>query len=148
VGLSAQQVPDRSWVAAQLGQHANRRVVSIQQAEEQVLSADVRVAAPQRFGRRRLHCLSGILGEPEMIGPLLARSELARGWLSTLFADAPAGSLKADPKSSERLGRRLAIDAYQSEQQVPGPNVVIMEHPRLGERAVDDFPVSVGEPLS
>jgi hypothetical protein len=148
VGLSAQQVPDHRWVAAQLGQHANRRVVSIQQAKQQVLSPDVPVATPHSFEWRRLHCLSGILSEPGKIGPLLVRSEMARGWLKSLFADAPAGSLEADSERSERLGRRLAIDGYQGEQQVPGPNVVIMEHPRLGNRAVDGFPVSVGQPLA
>jgi hypothetical protein len=99
-----------------MAQHAACRVVSIQQAKQQVLSPDVRVAAPHRFERHRLHCLSGILGEPDKIGPLLALSRLARGWLSALFADAPTASLKAEPQRPERLGRRLAIDAYQGEQ--------------------------------
>jgi len=54
VGLSAQQVPDRSWVAAQLGQHATGRVVLIEQAKEQVFGPDVPVAAPHRFQRRTI----------------------------------------------------------------------------------------------
>src|SRR5665648_464993 len=108
--------------------------------EQDVLGADVVVAQLQRLAQGQLEHLLGARGERDVPGGgLLA--------LADDLLDLRTHRIKGDAERLESLGRDTLTLVDESEQDVLGPDVVVVEHPRLflGE---DDHPAGpVGESL-
>jgi hypothetical protein len=128
-------------VGAELDQHLGGDALALaDEPEQDVLGADVVVAELQRLAQRELEHLLGARRE----GDVAARGLLA---LADDLLDLVADALEGDAEGLERLrGDALAL-VDQAEQDVLGPDVVVVEHPGLflGQ---DDHPTgSVGETL-
>jgi hypothetical protein len=128
-------------VGAELDQDLRGDALALaDQAEQDVLGADVVVAELQRLAQRELEHLLGARRE----GDVAARRLLP---LADDLLDLVADALERDAEGLERLrGDALAL-VDQAEQDVLGPDVVVVEHPGLflGQ---DDHPTgSVGETL-
>ena len=61
--------------------------------------------------------------------------------------DLPADTLERDPEARERLAGDAVVLPNQAEQQVLGPDVVVVQHPRLFLGQDDGAAGSVGEAL-
>src|SRR6185369_11972918 len=99
-------------------------LVLTHQAEQYVLGADVVVAEGERLAQRQLQDLLGARGERDLAGgDLLAR------------ADDPdhlrAHSFDGDVERLEDAGSEALLLAEQSEQDVLGADVVVLERPGL-----------------
>jgi len=128
-------------VGAQLAQHLGRDALALaDQAEQDVLGADVVVAELQRLAQGQLEHLLGARGERDVPGGSLLA-------LADDLLDLRPHRIKGDAERLESLGRDTLTLVDESEQDVLGPDVVVVEHPRLflGE---DDHPAgTVGESL-
>ncbi len=108
------------------------------EAEEEVLGADVVVTELERLAQRQLE---------HLLGPGCERRGATRGGTGRadgLFDLLPDG-LEGDPQGLERLCRDALTLVNQTEQDVLGPQEVVVEKPRflLGEN--QDSSGSVGE---
>ena len=108
------------------------------EAEEDVLGADVVVAELQRLAQRELEDLLGAGGE----------GDVTRGSLAAVaddLFDLGAHGLERDAERLERLGGDALAFVDQAEQDVLGPDVVVVEQARLFLRQDDDSAGSIGE---
>jgi hypothetical protein len=106
--------------------------------EQDVLGPDVVVAELQRLAQREFEDLLGAGREGDVPGR--RRLTLSDDLLHLL-----ADGLERDVHRLERLrGNALAL-VDQPEQDVLGPDVVVVQHPRLFLREDDDSPGPVGE---
>ena len=134
-------VADAVEVGPQLDQHLGRDAFTLtDQAEQDVLRADVGVVDLERLAHRELQHLLGARGEGNVSGgSLLALTDD----LLHLLAD----GLERD---AERL-QSLRCDAFtlmdQPEQEVLGTDVVVVEHARLVLGEDNHSPGAVGEPV-
>ena len=128
-------------VGAELDEHLGGDALALaDQAEQDVLGADVVVAELQRLAQRQLEDLLGARGERDVAG----RGLLA---LADDLLDLRAHGLERDAEALEGLGGDALALVDQAEQDVLGADVVVVEHAGLflGQ---DDHPAgSVGEPL-
>jgi hypothetical protein len=110
------------------------------EAEQDVLGADVVVAELQRLAQRQLEDLLGARGERDVAaGRLLA--------LADDLLDLLAHRVQRDVQALQRLRRDALTLVDQAEQDVLGADVVVVEHPRLFLREHDHPAGPVGEPL-
>src|SRR5690348_13770728 len=143
--VAAQQLQhllaDAVEIGSQLDQDLRRDAFALaDQAEQDVLGADVVVAELQRLAQRQLQHLLGPRGE---------RDVPARGLLALAddLLDLLADALQGDPEGFQGLrGHTLAL-VDEAEEDVLGADVVVVEHPGFFLRQDDNPPRSVGEPL-
>ena len=110
------------------------------QAEQDVLGADVVVAELQRLAQRQLEHLLGPRGEGDVTGRgLLALTDD----LLHLLAD----TLQRDAEGLERLGGDALTLVDQAQEDVLGADVVVVEHPGLFLGQDNNAAGSVGEPF-
>ncbi len=132
---------DQVQVSAQVGEHPGRHAFTFtDQAEQDVLGADVVVAELQRLAQRELEHLLRTRRE---------RNMAARGFLSpadNLLDLLPYGG-QADPERFQGLGRHALAFLNQAEQDVLGADVVVVESPGLVLGQDHDPARPVGEPL-
>ncbi len=128
-------------VGAEPDQHLRGDPVALaDQAEQDVLGADVVVAELQRLAQRQLEHLLGPRGERDVPGRrLLAPADD----LLDLLPD----RVQADAERLQRLGRDALALVDQAEQDVLGADVVVIEHPGFFLRQDHDPPRPVGKPL-
>jgi len=128
-------------VGAELDQHLGRDALALaDQPEQDVLGADVVVAELQRLTQRQLEHLLGAWGERDVpAGGLLALADD----LLDLLPDA----LEGNAKRLQRLRCNTLALVDQAQQDVLGPDVVVVEHPGLFLGQDDNPPCAVGEPL-
>ena len=110
------------------------------QAEQDVLGADVVVAELQRLAQRQLQ---------HLLGPRRERDVPARRLLALAddLLDLLADALQGDPEGLQGLRGDALTLVDQAEQDVLGADVVVVEHPGLFLGQDDNPPRSVGEPL-
>ena len=132
---------DPVQVGTQLDQHLSGDAVALtDEAEQDVLGADVVVPELQRLPQRELEHLLRTRGERDVPGRRLL--SLADDLLNLL----PHG-LQADPQRLEGLsGYALAL-VDQAKQDVLRPDVVVVEHPGLFLSQNHNPPRPVGKPL-
>ena len=132
---------DPAGVSAQLDQHLGGDALALaDQAEQDVLGADVVVTELQGLPQRQLEDLLGARSEGDVPG----------GCLLALAGDLPdvlADRLQADPQRLKGLGGDALALADQAEQDVLGADVVVVEHPGLFLSQDHNPPRPVGEPL-
>jgi hypothetical protein len=128
-------------VGAELDQHLGGDALALaDEAEQDVLGADVVVAELQGLAQRQLEDLLGARREGDVTG----RRLLA---LPDDLLDLLAHRLEGDAERLERLRRDALTLVDEAEQDVLRADVVVVEHPGLFLRQ-DDNPASpVGEPL-
>ena len=128
-------------VGAELDEHLGRDTLALaDQPEQDVLGADVVVAELQRLAQRQLQHLLGARGERDVpAGGLLT--------LADDLLDLLAHALQGDAQRLEGLGGDAFTLVDQPEQDVLGPDVVVVEHPGLFLGQDDHPPRAVGEPL-
>src|SRR5690606_7794014 len=128
-------------VGAELDEHLGGDALALaDEAEQDVLGADVAVAELQRLAQAQLEHLLGTRGEGDVAGRLLLA--LADDVLHLL-----AHGVERDAEALERLGGDALALVDEPEQDVLGADVVVVEHLRLflGE---DDHPTgTVGKAL-
>ena len=128
-------------VGAELDQHLGGDALALaDQAEQDVLGADVVVAELQRLAQRELEDLLGPRRERDVPG----RRLLA---LADDLLDLLADGLERDAERLERLGGDALALVDQAEQDVLGADVVVVEHPGLFLGQDDNPPRAVGESL-
>src|SRR5581483_1897384 len=99
-------------------------LVLAHEAEQDVLGADVVVTEGERFPQRQLEHLLGTRGERDLTGRhLVALPDDARDLGAHLF--------DGDVEGLEHPRRETLLLAEQSEQDVLGADVVVLERPRL-----------------
>ena len=128
-------------VGAELDQHLGGDALALaDQAEQDVLGADVVVAELQRLAQRQLQ---------HLLGPRRERDVPARRLLALAddLLDLLADALQGDAEALQRLGGDALALVDQAEQDVLGADVVVVEHPGLFLGQDDHPPRSVGEPL-
>src|SRR6516162_6175206 len=126
---------------AQLHQHLRGdALVLADQAEQEVLCADVIVIKLQRLAQRELEHLLGARGE----GDVPRRCLLA---LADDLLDLLPHRFQADPERLQGLGRDAFALVDQAEQDVLGADVVVVKHPGFLLRQDHNPPRPVGEPL-
>ena len=132
---------DAVEVGAELLQHLGGDALALaDQAEQDVLGADVGVAELQRLAQRQLEHLLGARGEGDVAaGRLLA--------LADDLLDLRAHGLERDVEALQSLGGDALALVDQAEQDVLGPDVVVGEHAGLFLGQHDHPPGSVSEPL-
>ncbi len=119
-------------VGAELDQHLGGDALALtDEAEEDVLGADVVVAELERLAERQLEHLLGAGGEGDV--PAGRRAALADDLL-----DLAAHRLERDAEGLERLGGDTLTLVDQPEQDVLGADVVVVEQPRFFLRQHDD----------
>ena len=132
---------DPAGVSAQLDEHLGGDALALtDQAEQDVLGADVVVTEGQGLPQRQLEDLRGARSEGDVPG----------GFLLALAGDLPdvlADRLQADPQRLKGLGGDAVALADQAEQDVLGADVVVTEHPGLFLSQDRNPPRPVGEPL-
>ncbi len=130
---------DAREVGAQLHQHLRGDAFAFaDQPEEDVLGADVVVAELERLAQRELEDLLGAGGEGDVAGRSLAA-------VADDLLDLRAHGLEGDAERLERLrGDALAL-VDQTEQDVLGTDVVVVEQARFFLRQDDHSAGSVGE---
>ena len=132
---------DPVQVGAELDQHLGGDTLALaDQAEQDVLGADVVVAELQRLAQAQLEHLLGARGERDVAG----RRLLA---LADDLLDLAAHAFEGDAQRLQRLGRYALALVDQAEQDVLGADVVVVEHPGLFLGQDDDAPCAVGESL-
>ena len=128
-------------VGAELDQHLGGDALALaDQAEQDVLGADVVVAELQRLAQGELEHLLGARRERDVA----ARRLLA---LADDLLDLGADGLQRDAEALQRLGRDALALVDQAEQDVLGADVVVAEHPGLFLGQDDNPTRAVGEPL-
>src|SRR5581483_238574 len=128
-------------VRTELLQHLGGDALALaDQAEQDVLGADVGVAELQRLAQGQLEHLLGARGERDVPG----RSLLA---LTDDLLDLGAHSLQRDVERLQRLGGDALTLVDEAEQDVLRPDVVVREHAGLFLGQHNDSASSVGEPL-
>ena len=128
-------------VGAELDQHLGGHAVALaDEAEQDVLGADVVVAELQRLTQRKLKHLLGPGRERDMPG----RRLLA---LADDLLDLLPHSVQADAQRLQCLGRYTFTLMDEAEQDVLGADVVVIEHPGFFLRQDNNPPRSVGKPL-
>ena len=130
---------DAGQVGAELDEDLGGDALALaDQAEQDVLGADVVVAELQRLAQRQLEDLLGAGGEGDVPGR-------RRAALADDLLDLAADGLERDAEALEGLGGDAFALVDQAEQDVLGPDVAVVEQARflLGE---DDDPAGpVGE---
>ena len=112
-------------VGAELDEHLGGDALALaDQAEQDVLGADVVVAELQRLAQRQLEHLLGARRERDVPGRLLLT--LADDVLHLL-----AHGVERDAQRLERLGGDALTLVDETEQDVLGADVVVVEHLRL-----------------
>ena len=108
------------------------------EAEQDVLGADVVVAEDQRLAQRELEHLLRARGERDLAGrDLVALADDA--------GDLGAHLLDGDVERLEHARGKTLLLAQQAEQDVLSSDVVVLERPRLVLRKNDDLASSLGE---
>jgi hypothetical protein len=132
---------DPGQVGAELHEHLGGDTLPLpDQAQQDVLRADVVVAQLQRLPQRELEDLLG----PRREGDVPGRRAAA---LADDLLDLAAHGLEADPELLESLrGDALAL-VDQAQQDVLGADVVVVEEPSLLLGQHDDPAGPVGEPF-
>ncbi|CAG7170935.1 hypothetical protein PICSAR21_03545 [Mycobacterium avium subsp. paratuberculosis] len=126
-------------LGAQLDQHLGGHALTLaDQAQQDVLGADVVVAELQRLAQAQLQHLLGARGERDVSG----RRLLA---LADDLLDLAADALQRDAQRLQRLGRHALALVDQTQQDVLGADVVVVEHPGLFLRQDDDPAGAVGK---
>ena len=135
--VARQQLDDllahAAQVGAQLDEHLGGDALALaDEAEQDVLGADVVVAELQRLAQRQLEHLLGARRERDV-------AARRRPTLADDLLDLVAHGLERDAERLERLGRDAFALVDQAEEDVLGADVVVVEEPRffLGE---DDDP--------
>ncbi len=132
---------DPVQVGTQLDQHLRRDALTLaDEAEQDVLGADVVVAQLQRLAQRQLQ---------DLLGPGRERDVPARRLLPLAddLLDLLPDALQGDPEGLEGLGGHSLALVDEAEEDVLGADVVVVEHPGFFLRQNDNPPRSVGEPL-
>ena len=142
-GVAGQQLDDllahAGQVGAELDEHLGGDALALaDQAEQDVLGADVVVAELQRLAQRQLEHLLRAGRERDV-----ARRRGAA--VADDLLDLRAHGLEGDAEGLERLGRDALTLVDQAEQDVLGPDVVVVEQARLFLRQDHDSPGPVGE---
>ncbi len=127
--MAGEQLDDRRAdlveIGAEVEQHLRRHTLALaDEAEQDVLGADVVVAELQRLAQRQLEHLLGARRERDVP----RRHERA---LADEVLDLRVDVLKRDAQRLERLGGDAVLLADESEQQVLGADVVLVEHARF-----------------
>src|SRR5690606_22760805 len=132
---------DAVEVSPQLHQDLSSNALALaDEAEQDVLGADVVVAELQRLAQAQLEDLLGARRERDVpTGRLLSLAD-------DLF-DLLAHCLERDAETLERLRRHTLTLVDETEQDVFGADVVVVEHPGLFLGQDDNAPRAVGEPL-
>ena len=120
---------DADEVGAELDEHLGGDALALaDEAEQDVLGADVVVAELQRLAQRQLEDLLGARGERDVAGR-------RRAALADDLLDLAAHGLERDAERLEGLGGDALALVDQPEQDVLGADVVVVEQPRflLGE---------------
>lgn len=141
--VAAQQLDDLLTHARQLGaqldQHLGGHALAFaDQAEQDVLGADVVVAELQRFAQRQFQHLLGSRGEGDVAG----RSLLA---LTDDLLDLAAHAFKRDAQRLERLRGNAFALVDESKEDVLGADVIVIEHPGFFLGQNDDAPCAVSK---
>ena len=130
---------DAGQVGAQLHEHLGGHALALaDEAEQDVLGADVVVAELQRLAERQLE---------DLLGPG-REGDVARGRRATLaddLLDLAAHRLEGDAEGLEGLGGHALTLVDETEQDVLGADVVVVEEPCLFLREHDDSAGTVGE---
>ena len=135
--LLAHPVQVRAQLHQDLGRHA---LALADQAEQDVLGADVVVPELQRLAQRELEYLLGPRGERDV--PRRRLLALADDLLDLL-----PHRLQADPQRLQGLGRDALALVDQAQQDVLGADVVVVEHPGFFLSQDHNPPRPVGKPL-
>ena len=128
-------------VGAELDQHLGGDALALaDQAEQDVLGADVVVAELQRLAQRQLQ---------HLLGPRRERDVPGRGLLALAddLLDLLADGLERDAERLQGLGGDAFALVDQAEQDVLGADVVVVEHPGLFLGQDDNPTGAVGKPL-
>jgi len=134
-------LPHPVEVGAELDEHLSRDALALaDQAQEDVLGPDVVVSELQRLSQRQLEDLLGTRGEGDV--PRRCLLTLADDLLNLL-----ADGVQRDTQGLERLRRDSLTLVDQAEQDVLGPDVVVVQHPGLLLGQDDDTAGAVCEPL-
>ena len=129
----------RRQVGAQLHEHLRGDALALaDEAEEDVLGADVVVAELQRLAQRQLEHLLGARREGDV-------TRRRRAALADDLLDLGAHGLERDAERLERLGGDALALVDQAEQDVLGADVVVVEQARFFLRQDDHSAGSVGE---
>ena len=144
-GVAANHIDGCAAQLAQINVHLNEHLSAhafalANQAEQNMLSADVAVAQLQSLTQRELQHLLGMRGKGDV--PVRGRVALA----DHLF-DLLAGGVQLHALRGECLGGHALTLSDQAEQQVFGADVVVLESPRLFLRQHDHAPCTVGKPF-
>ena len=130
---------DPGQVGAELHEHLGGDALALtDQAEEDVLGADVVVAELQRLPQRELEDLLG----PGREGDVARRRRAA---LADDLLDLAAHGLEGDAEGLEGLGRDALALVDEAEQDVLGADVVVVEQAGFFLRQHDDPAGPVGE---
>ena len=134
-------LPDAVEVGAELDEDLGGDALALaDEPEEDVLGADVVVAQLERLAQRELEDLLRARREGDVPG----RGLLA---LPDDLLDLLAHGVQRDAERLQGLGRDAFALVDQAEQDVLGPDVVVVEHPGLLLGQDDDTAGAVGEPL-
>ena len=144
-GVAANHIDGCAAQLAQINVHLDEHLSAhafalANQAEQNMLSADVAVAQLQSLTQRELQHLLGMRGKGDV--PVRGRVALA----DHLF-DLLAGGVQLHALRGECLGGHALTLSDQAEQQVFGADVVVLESPRLFLRQHDHAPCTVGKPF-
>src|SRR6476620_6807894 len=128
-------------VGAELDQHLRRDALTLaDEAEQDVLGADVVVAELERLAQGQLEDLLGPGGEGNVAGWSLLT-------LADDLLDLLTHCVEGDTQTLECLGSDTLALVDQAEQDVLGPDVVVVEHARLFLRQHHNPTGPVGEPF-
>ena len=144
-GVARQQLDDLladpGKVCAQLHEHLGGHPFALtDEAEENVLGADVVVTELQRLAQRQLQNLLRARREGDVTGR--RRAALTDDLLYLM-----AYRLEGDAERLEGFGRHPLALMNKPEQNVLGADVVVVQQPRFFLRQDDDATCSVGEPF-
>ena len=132
---------DPVQVRAQLDQHLGRDALTLaDEAEQDVLGADVVVPELQRLAQRELKHLLRTRRKRDMPGRCLLA-------LADYLFNLLAYGLQADPQGLQRLGRHALTLVDQAKQDVLGADVVVVEHPGFFLSQHHNSPRPVGKPF-
>ena len=130
---------DAAEVGAELDEHLGGDALALtDEAEQDVLGADVVVAELQRLAQRQLEHLLGSRGERDV-------ARRRRAALADDLLDLAAHGLERDAETLERLRRDALTLVDQPEQDVLGADVRVIEQTRLFLGENDDPAGSVSE---
>src|SRR5206468_7601261 len=132
---------DAVEVGAQLLEHLGRDAFSLtDQPEQDVLGADVVVTELERLAERQLQDLLGARRERDV-------TRRRRLTLADDLLDLLTHGVEVDVEAVERLGGNAFALVDQTEEDVLGPDVVVVEHPRFFLREDHDPSGAIREPL-